>query len=101
MSEAHLQQAVTQLATWLGLGWWHDTDSRKNRSGLPDLIITGRARDGRVAILWRELKRHDGTLRPAQQAWGDCLIAAGADWAVWRPADLASGRIRSELEAIR
>lgn len=101
-TEAEFQQAVTQLAEWHGLKWWHDADSRRNKAGLPDLIIVGRQDPGEPpAVLWRELKTATGRVSRAQQAWLDWLRLAGADAAVWRPADLASGRVRREMEAIR
>lgn len=96
MAETNFQKAVTDLADWLRVWWWHDTDSRRNKAGLPDLLLIG----GR-GILWRELKTETGKLSAAQQDIGNRLHAAGADIAVWRPSDLASGRVKAELEAIR
>jgi hypothetical protein len=95
-SEASLQRAVTGLCTWLGIWWWHDTDPRRNKAGLPDLIIVGDH-----GILWRELKSPRGRLRPGQDILGRRLRASGQDWDTWRPADWASGRIKKELESIR
>jgi hypothetical protein len=65
-------------------------------SGWPDLALCGRR-----GLLFRELKTAAGRLSVTQRQWGDRLCAAGADWAVWRPADLISGRIACELQAIR
>lgn len=96
MSEADFQRAVLSLARWLGLLDWHDNDSRRNSAGLPDLILVGPR-----GVLWRELKTATGKLRPAQQTWGTALGIAGQDWDVWRPADLRSGRVKQEMEAIR
>lgn len=95
-TEAGLQLAVEQLAGWLGLRCWHDVDSRRNKAGFPDLVIVGPG-----GILWRELKKSTGRTSKAQDEWGAALRAAGQDWAVWKPGDMRSGRIRSELEAIR
>jgi hypothetical protein len=64
-------------------------------AGFPDWVIVGRA------VLYRELKSPFGELTRAQRDWGFALQHAGADWAVWRPVDLASGRIAGELAAIR
>ena len=50
--------------------------------GFPDLVLV---KGGRV--LYRELKRDGGYLEPEQKAWRDALLAAGADWALWRPRD--------------
>jgi len=102
MTHAGLQKAVTDLADWLGIWHWHDNDSRKNKAGLPDLLLIGGPSnyDG-PREMWRELKVPPDDLRPAQRELGDRMIAAGIDWAVWRPEDWQSGRIRHELEAIR
>jgi hypothetical protein len=102
LDEASFQRAVTDLCDWYGLRWHHEVDSRKSKRGLPDLVIIGSQREGGpVAVLWRELKADDGKLRPDQNAWGGDLVASGSDWAVWKPEDWRSGRIRRELEAIR
>lgn len=102
MTHAGLQKAVTDLCDWMGILWWHDTDSRKNKAGLPDLLIIGRQHDGAPpAVLWRELKVPPDKLRDGQKEIGGALILAGADWAVWTPGDWRSGRIRNQLEKIR
>ena len=101
MTEAELLYAVTSgsrkqpgLCARLGVRWYHAYDSRRSVPGWPDLVIVGRE------VLFRELKSDAGTLRPEQQQWRDTLRAAGADWAVWRPSDLTSGRIETELRAL-
>jgi hypothetical protein len=71
-----------------------------SNAGFPDLVIYGRG-----GTLHRELKTMRGMtpgngLRPAQTDWKYRLLAAGHDWAIWTPSDLASGRIQSELQAI-
>ena len=42
----------------------------------------------RNKVYFRELKTDKGRLTEAQKAWGASLIAAGADYAVWRPKEL-------------
>lgn len=96
MTEAALQDAVAGLIRWLGLLAYHTYDSRRSGPGFPDLVIAGPG-----GHLFRELKTRTGKLSPAQQQWIERLGSAGADVAVWRPADLTSGRIQAELEAIR
>jgi hypothetical protein len=64
--------------------------------GYPDLTIVGPA-----GVLFRELKSATGTLSPEQKGWSLKLRAAGADFAVWTPADLRCGRIDRELRALR
>lgn len=104
MTHAGLQKAVTDLCDWYGIWHWHDRDSRKNKAGLPDLLLIGtydREGSGSVAELWRELKVPPDKLRPEQRETGNRMLAAGVDWAIWTPDDWRSGRIRTELEAIR
>lgn len=95
MTEAQLQKTVTDMCRLFGLKHHHQRISQLSAPGWPDLTIVG------TAIIFRELKRESGTTTPAQGDWGVALTRAGGDWAVWRPADLASGRIQSELEALR
>jgi hypothetical protein len=64
--------------------------------GWPDLTIGGKG-----GVLFRECKNQYNDTRPEQDMWGWYLRKAGCDWAVWRPADWDSGRVRAELEAIR
>ena len=67
-TEREYQSAVIgwlELYNWM---YFHDTDSRRNRSGLPDLIAT----DGRT-LLMAELKSKKGQIRPEQQRWSDAL----------------------------
>ena len=53
-----------------------------------------------TGILFRELKSESGTLKPDQEMVRDKILAAGGDWALWRPSCLLSGRIAAELTAI-
>jgi hypothetical protein len=94
--EAAFQKAVTDLCDWLGLWWYHVTDSRKDKAGFPDLVIIGPH-----GARFRELKKADGKVSAEQAGVGARMCAAGLDWGVWWPADLFSGRIKDELEAIR
>ena len=103
MTEAQFLTALTTgtrsrpgLCTLLGITWYHPHDSRRSVSGWPDLALCGRR-----GLILRELKTATGRLSRAQRQWGERLTTAGADWAVWRPADLTSGRITRELESIR
>ena len=75
--------------------WWHDNDSRRNKSGLPDLLIVGRK------AVWVELKAEKGRFRPAQQIWLAALAAAGHDVRVIRPSDLLGGKVQALMEEIR
>lgn len=88
-------EAIRPLITG-GLMAFHCHDSRRCWGpGFPDLEVAGPG-----GIIHREVKGTNGILRPDQRAWGRTLLAAGADWAVWYPRDLTSGRIRRELAAL-
>jgi hypothetical protein len=96
MSEAQLQDAVMGLADILGLRAFHSTDSRRDTAaGFPDLVIVG------SRVLFVELKRQDGRLRPEQGAWLGALNSAGADAVVWRPGHLLQGTIETTLRGMR
>lgn len=94
VSEADLQAAVLDLAALLGVWAWHDNDPRRNRAGLPDLLLVGNR------LAYRELKSATGRLRPEQVDVLYRLQAAGVDVGVWRPEDLRTGRVLAEMRAI-
>lgn len=96
MTEAQLQNAVIQLCKLLGVVWFHPYFSRRSAAGWPDLAVCGDQ-----GFMLRELKTEVGRLTREQQKWGSMLRNAGVNWDVWRPADLHSGRVQRELEAIR
>lgn len=94
MSEAQFQALVVDTARVLG---WRVAHFRRatmangrtvtpvaaDGAGFPDLVLVHP--DG--GVLYRELKTSRGKVAPHQRAWGEALVGAGADWAVWRPAD--------------
>ena len=86
VTEAELQDAIIAAAELSGWLVYHDHDSRRNRPGLPDLIL---CKPPRVVFL--ELKSDKGRLRPEQQLWlralEDCDTIASA---LVRPDDLAA-----------
>ena len=94
MPERELQQLVADLCQVLGLPHFHPLNSRGMRAGWPDSVIIG------TKVIYRELKSHDGKLSPDQRAIGDKLLAAGADWKVWRPGDWLNGGIETELRML-
>lgn len=95
MTEAELDRAVRDVIALYGLYGYHTYDSRRSARGWPDWVVVGRR------LLFRELKTIDGRLTSEQRKVGYLLQAAGADWDVWRPGDLVSGRIARELAACR
>lgn len=95
MTEAELDRHVLQMIRSLGLFGYHAPDSRRaTGAGMTDWVIIGRR------VLWREDKTDDGRLSSAQTRVRYALVAAGQDWAIWRPRDYRSGRIWAELSAI-
>ena len=63
--------------------------------GFPDLLLVG------PTVMFRELKKELGKLSSDQEQWRDALIAAGADWGIWRPSDLRRGRVVAQLTGSR
>lgn len=103
MSEADLTREVRALCERLGLYAFSATTYRipgasarpGSSRGYPDFTIVGPG-----GILWRECKSEDGRQSMAQIRWGRRITEAGGDCGVWRPDDLASGRIERELRTI-
>lgn len=86
---------VCEIMTELGLWHFHKRNSIGSAPGWPDLVILGPS-----GGLFRELKVLHGRLSPDQKMVSGMLRFTGFDFAKWDPADLYSGRIRAELEAI-
>ena len=89
-----LDYHVREILKELGLWGFHPLISIGSRKGWPDWTFIGKW------IMYRELKSETGTLRPDQELVRDLIMAAGGDWALWRPSDYLSGRIARELTAI-
>lgn len=83
--ESELQKWVEDLATYCGWMWYHNSDSRRSPSGLPDLILMKPP-----LLLFKELKklgrRH--TLKPEQSTWIAGLTECGLEAGVWTPAEI-------------
>lgn len=105
MSEDDLLGAVLDLCKLLHLRTAHFRPGRTKSGGWVtavsgdgkgwlDLVIVGRG------LLFRELKAAGKYPTPEQRQWIAWLTAAGQDVGVWKPADLASGRIARELKAV-
>ncbi len=98
MSERELDQAVRDLAKWLGVRCYSVRNSSAGIAtsrGYPDLTLCGPRR-----IAFRELKTVKGKLTPEQTGWGEALTGAGQDWKVWRPGDLIARVIEGELRRL-
>jgi hypothetical protein len=96
--EWHLRRLIKDLrelgAVILAYHPWQQ-HARRASEGFPDWTITAPG-----GLLFRELKRENGKPTKAQQGWLGTLRAAGADADVWRPSDVISGRMGSELTRI-
>lgn len=92
ISERQLQDAIVDLAGWLGFHVYHTHDSRHSTAGYPDLTLV---KPGRFIMV--ELKRETGRLSAAQQVWLDELAAAGVETYVWRPSAWRDGTVERVL----
>ena len=92
MKEADFQRQVITLASLYGWRFFHPTpgfgrghwatQQLASGPGFPDLVLVG---DG---VIFAELKNETGKLSDSQHGWGESLQDAGAEYYVWRPADL-------------
>lgn len=97
MDEKSLQRKVFALLRERPDLLWHHcrrSDACDGQAGFPDLIVFGRR------VFTRELKGDETRTTLAQLDYGDVITAAGASWGVWRPGDLASGRIQKEIDQL-
>jgi hypothetical protein len=95
-NESELLARVIMLAWRLGLKAFHSGITWGDTgAGFPDLVLVGRR-----GVLFAELKSADGRLSEDQRTWRDRLLAAGQEWRLWRPADLASGLIEEDLQRL-
>jgi hypothetical protein len=98
MTEKPVAEIEKILTSYHSLLWHHCPDSRgcHGMPGMPDFTVIGPRGE-----LWIEAKPHEGEHpHGGQLAWKYALIALGVKWVVWTPADIASGRVRLELEAL-
>ena len=91
-TEAGFQRAVIELAQLHGWVVHHTRKARAGRKG--ERWVTPVAADGagfvdlvlaRDKVIFAELKTDMGLLRPSQKMWRTALIAAGANYRLWRP----------------
>jgi hypothetical protein len=73
---AHFRPALTKH------GW--RTPVSADGKGFPDLLLV---HPERKLVLYREIKTKYEKLSPEQAEWGAWLLAAGQDYAVYRPDD--------------
>lgn len=94
MLEAELDAEIVTRIKAYSLWSYHTHRSDRSEPGFPDRVIIG------TGVLYRELKKQDNYATAEQRLVMDLLRKAGQDVAVWKPADLLSGRIDQELRAI-
>ena len=98
MTEDELLTLLLGAADVYGWMVFHVRDSKRGVvqgprcKGFPDLVMGG---GSPRRIMFREVKSQTGRLTQEQANWGAMLMAAGADWGVWRPSDWPA--IRREL----
>jgi hypothetical protein len=103
ISETELVARVREMCDSQGLYAFHLYSYRVggasgrpgSSAGFPDWVVCGRG-----GFLFRECKSAEGRSSMAQIRWGRAIKAAGGNYAVWRPDDLASGLIARELQQL-
>lgn len=80
MLEAEFQSRIVECATLHRVETFHVNLSIRSEPGWPDLVLVGAN-----GALFRELKKQDGKVTPAQTFWLGILEDAGLDTGVWRP----------------
>jgi hypothetical protein len=95
MTEDQLQETITGMLDHHRIRWHHEVDSRRSKSGFPDLVIVGRH------IEWWELKKQGGRVTPEQNAFLTALVRAGAKARVVRPLDLLNGSVQEWVRSLR
>ena len=101
MSERQLDDGVRAIVTDIGrsfsreTAWllaYHTHNSQHSPAGFPDWTFVGPR-----GVMFRENKTRKGMLTSEQISWKNALRAVDADYGIWRPGDLESGRIAYEL----
>jgi hypothetical protein len=82
LTEKEWMRQVVDLAHLLGWATYHPLVSMKSPAGWPDLVLV------RDRVLFVECKAERGVLSRHQERWRDRFLTAGAEWYLWKPADL-------------
>ena len=77
--EHEWRERVVGLAQAAG---WRVAQAGDARGGFPCLVLV------RERVVLAEVKSAHGRLTGTQAGWRDALRAAGAEWHLWRPADI-------------
>jgi hypothetical protein len=89
ISEDDWQATVIPIAGYQGWDYWHDTDSRRSKAGLPDLLLW---KPGQFMAV--ELKKELGVVSSAQLMMLSAWDRAGVECHIWRPSHEAYVKIR-------
>ena len=84
MTEAQFQRQVLQLAGLFRWACYHTHDSRRSKSGFPDLVLV---KPGRP-VIFAELKSDTGETSAEQDEWLTLLRTTPSQAFLWRPKDL-------------
>lgn len=95
VTEQELYERVTDRIAFYRLGHYHSHTARRDEAGWPDLVVWGPG-----GLLFRELKSAEGRQSRAQVRVMRSLRAAGANFAIWRPAEWEAGVVDHELRLI-
>ena len=96
MTGAEISAAIAAIAAEYGVRNDHWPDSRRaTAAGWPDHFLMGMH-----GFMAREVKGDGDNLSADQKVVRYLMTANGIDWDVWTKTDLASGRIRTEIERI-
>lgn len=83
MRERDFQEQIVELARLSGFLVYHTYEPRRSAAGFPDLVLVRPPR-----IIFAELKREAGNVRPEQRVWLETLRACeSSEAALWRPRD--------------
>ncbi len=82
LTEAELQQKITDRAEALGWLVYHTYDSRRSSAGFPDLFL---CRGSRALAI--EVKSERGRVSPAQDGWLGALGLTKVETWLVRPSD--------------
>ena len=89
VTEADLREQVRDLAKLFGWKMYFTFNSFHSPRGFPDLVLCRPGGQGRVGgVIFAELKRETGQVKPQQEEWLQALRDAGQTVYVWRPSDI-------------
>jgi len=89
ITEREFRQQVIDLARLFGYMAYFSWTSIHSPRGFPDLVLCRPGGQGRVGgVIFAELKRETGQVKPHQEEWLQALRDAGQAVYVWRPSDI-------------